>query len=279
MKGLHRNFVIVLTGLALIASGLQSCKSHRHLTRSVSKPIEKLNADESVIVFERLQTQVNDFSNLQVRGKAQLTWQGKDQQEVNVQIRMIKGKAIWISATAFLGTEVGRLLITPEQVQIMNRMEGTFARIPFSDLLNSLDFDVLQNVLAALPVFDSSSLSQVEISKNQTEFHILHQGLPGDGKEPNRWEQWLDQQTLQSETIRFSNSEGKQFQAVYDWEKSLSAEEGPYRYPNRFSMDVISTALNLQCTLHIEKVQAPENLTLPFTIPNNYIQVNVLQFN
>jgi uncharacterized protein YcfL len=277
MRGLVRNFNLLLV-VSILLVIVQSCKSHRHLVRFEAKPTEQLDASESLAVLNRLHSEVAGFSNLQVRGRAQLTLQGKDQQEVQVQIRMIRDEAIWISATAFLGTEVGRLLITPDEVVMINRLERTFMQMPYSALLKGIDFETLQNVFAALPVSDTATRSSWEISKNQVAFKMVHQGSGIKGVSGNRWEQWVDRESLSLEFIRFTAEEQQEFRILYNWDSTLTAQDGDFKFPNRFSIELKSLALTLQCTVHVERVQTPEDLALPFTIPGNYIQVNSLQY-
>jgi len=76
---------------------------------------------------------------------------GSNANDVNMNIRIKKNEAIWVSVTAIAGLEVARALITPDSVRVINRLENQYIRKPFSYLYeftnNKINFATLQSVL------------------------------------------------------------------------------------------------------------------------------------
>jgi hypothetical protein len=70
---------------------------------------------------------------------------------LNANIRMQKDSVIWISATALLGIEAVRLLITPDSFKMINRLNSTYITSDISTLSNrfgiNFSFYELQNKL------------------------------------------------------------------------------------------------------------------------------------
>lgn len=89
------------------------------------------------------------FSTLALRGKAKINLSGKEN-DVNITIRIKDQEKIWVSVSAIIG-EVARVLITPDSIQIMNRLETTYTKKPFSFIHgftnNKINFSVLQSIL------------------------------------------------------------------------------------------------------------------------------------
>ncbi len=97
-----------------------------------------------------------DFKTLSIKAKADIGL-GSSSQGATLNIRLRKDEAIWISATALLNVEVARVLITPDSIKIINRLQNTYTTKPFSFIHqyagNSVSFSSLQALLTgnALP--------------------------------------------------------------------------------------------------------------------------------
>ena len=74
------------------------------------------------------QTTFNTFSG---KASAKLNIDGKED-NVTMVIRIKRGEGIWIAVTAVLGVEVGRALITPDSIKVMNKLESNYFKRPFS---------------------------------------------------------------------------------------------------------------------------------------------------
>jgi hypothetical protein len=72
-----------------------------------------------------------DFNTFSGKAQAKLNING-DKHDVTLNIRIKKNKQIWISITALLGVEAARALITPDSIKVMNKLQGTYLKKPFS---------------------------------------------------------------------------------------------------------------------------------------------------
>lgn len=82
---------------------------------------------------------------------------GKHSYDFRMNIRMEKGKYIWISATLPLGIEVARAYIGKDTIKIMDRINGTYLITDYSYLKTyttaPLNLEMLQSILIGMPTF------------------------------------------------------------------------------------------------------------------------------
>jgi len=75
----------------------------------------------------------------------------RDKRSFNVNLRMRRDSIIWMSISPALGIEVARVLISPDSVKVLNRINGTYFKGGFgylSELLQAdLNFKMLQSIL------------------------------------------------------------------------------------------------------------------------------------
>jgi hypothetical protein len=106
------------------------------------------------------------YSTLSIKAKADLNIDG-NQNDVSLNIRVRHGEAIWVFVTALAGLEVARAYITPDSIQIINRLESTYTNKPFKYIYEftnpRVDFNTLETIIAGNPqkevVTESSELS------------------------------------------------------------------------------------------------------------------------
>ncbi len=74
-----------------------------------------------------------------------------EKRSFNVNLRMRRDSIIWMSISPALGIEVARVLISPDSVKVLNRINGTYFKGGFgylSELLQAdLNFKMLQSIL------------------------------------------------------------------------------------------------------------------------------------
>lgn len=72
-----------------------------------------------------------DFMTFSAKAKAKLNIDGSAN-DVTLNIRIKKNQMIWVSVTALLGLEGARVLVTPDSIKIINRLDATYLKKPFS---------------------------------------------------------------------------------------------------------------------------------------------------
>ena len=91
-----------------------------------------------------------NFTTLSLTGKAQLNMDGQEN-NVSVNIRILKDKKIWMRISVIANTEVARVLVTPDSLLVLNRLHGVALEKPFNYIHNyanrEVDFKLLQDLL------------------------------------------------------------------------------------------------------------------------------------
>ena len=144
---------------------LYGCAPGKNLTSTVGE-IPEMRTKQ---ILKKHIKQHAKFNTLQCKLKVEL-FQNSKAQSNNVTLRMDRGKTIWINA--FLN--MIRIKITPDRVQMYNKIDKTYFDGDFSlikQLLGiDLDFSNLENLLLGDTFFkhNSSSLNQVKDNSGYT---------------------------------------------------------------------------------------------------------------
>lgn len=102
-----------------------------------------------------------------LEGSARLTYDdGSTAVGATATIKMQKDKAIWMSVKKF-GFEIGRAMITPDSVFVINRMNSEYAAEPLSYIEKQYnlpaDLTMLQQILLGNPVFMSTDAPKAAV--------------------------------------------------------------------------------------------------------------------
>lgn len=98
-----------------------------------------------------------------------------DKNSFNINMRMCRDSAIWVSVSPLLGIEAVRVLLTPDTVRFLDRINHEYKVSGYkliNDLLNSgnLDFEIIQGVLTGNLFAYKRINSTLFISKNSLTF-------------------------------------------------------------------------------------------------------------
>jgi hypothetical protein len=90
------------------------------------------------------------FNTLAIKAKADITIDN-NRHDATMNVRVQKDQLIWVSITAFAGLEVARVLITPDSIKMLNRIESTYTARPFSFIHQftnkEISFQTFQSIL------------------------------------------------------------------------------------------------------------------------------------
>lgn len=168
------SFFISCTGARKAGSGNAASKE-----LSAAETIKRIEA--GTLEFERLN------ANLDLGVETDM-FNGS----VNAKLRMVRDSAIWLSASK-LGFEVGRMLITPDSVFVVERLQKTYVRSSIDELSKmagfELDFELVQDIMIGKPLlhpinneviyFDRDS---IQIYPDFDDYKITHTVRNGDFK-------------------------------------------------------------------------------------------------
>lgn len=123
-KNISSKLFILFTFFALFA-----CKSKKPLTDNNSSTTN-LPKTENKIGLVTLAAKQLDFTTFTTKATTQLDFKDKNY-EVTLNIRIKKSEMIWLSITAIAGVEVARVLITPDSIHVMDRINDEYLKKPF----------------------------------------------------------------------------------------------------------------------------------------------------
>ena len=128
---------IILFSVLIVAFG---CKVRKPSAPLVTGTKTEVKAGSEAEILSRISQKQVDYNTAVIKAKADLRIDNNDN-EVGMNIRMEKGKAIWVSVTAIAGLEVARALITPDSIKILNKLESTYIKKPFNidDMKKAVD--------------------------------------------------------------------------------------------------------------------------------------------
>lgn len=162
--------------MLLVLLAVFGCRARKPITPVVVSTPQTVQAaviNKSTIVKDLSDKQLT-FNTLSLKAKADLSI-NNNTHDVSMNIRMQKGKAIWISVTAIAGLEVARAYITPDSIKILNRLESTYIRKPFSYVYQfankAVDFNTLQNLFIGNAVTGTLTTS-ASINSNGGQTHL-----------------------------------------------------------------------------------------------------------
>lgn len=269
-----RSIILVLFFAAFVSAGCHSTKSLQTainkkdtsvLIRKVmvnDSSFNKLPAQEALSVLNKNKINFKTFSS-----KARIQYEDHNgkQPDFNAFIRLQKDSVLWVSiSSTFLGIEAFRILITPDTLIILNKLNKTVEYHPFSYIESfakiPMDFKLLQNIIIGNPVYIGDSI----VSYRKTENHILI-GTVGDffknlitlstGKD--------DLQRIKLDDIDISQN--RTAALLYgDYENNGDFDFATTREIN------VSEKSKVNVSIEFKQYGFNKELSFPFSIPRNY---------
>ena len=212
------------------------------------------------------QNQKADFSTLQARLKLELT-KGNKSQTHTLTLRMERGKTIWVNA--FLN--MVRLKITPEKVQMYNKLDRTFFDGDYeiiTDFLGiTLNFSNLENVLLGDALFNPKT-NALKKELNQTSYVLtpkkvneLLQVLYFINPRSFKLEGQSVYQPLENRSLDIN------YQSFQDIDKQL--------FPKSITIKVLENQNETNLKLNLKSVILNQPLRFPFKMPSGYKQIDL----
>src|SRR6476620_8459281 len=172
-------FLFVIAVASII--NIIACRSTKTLTKTmvkkdtvvVSTPRDS-HADSVAYmqeVYKGLQGHHISFNTFSGKMKVNFDDSRGKNNDFNAFIRVKKDSIIWVSINAALGIEAFRILITPDSVKVLNKLDKVvqFRSLSYLQEITQLpiDFHTLQDVIIGNPVFfDRNNIVSVKIGDN-----------------------------------------------------------------------------------------------------------------
>lgn len=237
--------VITKTGTTVVAAPVDNLK------------LEKLNA---------IRLKQVDFSTFSGKAATKLSLDG-DTHDVTLNIRIKKNQQIWVSITAVLGVEVARALITPDSIKLMNKLESTYLKKPFSFIYTytskKINYKTLESLLIgnAVPdlIGDSANLKpdNGNLVVNGNLQDLMYQLIIGPD--------------LRVTQTNMSNQKAGQSLAVLN---SVFVQAGTRVIPSKININSIAGSKEIKADLHYNKADFDVPVSMPFSVPARYTLAN-----
>lgn len=260
-----------------IVVGMISCRSTRQLSTVVAKkdsavvvinPAESDSAKSVRSTLAKIKGKQIKFTTFSSKVKVDYSDDKNRRFDFNAFLRMKKDSAIWISIIAALNIEAYRVMITPDSLVIMDKINRTIQRKPLSYLQEitkvPFDYHTLEDLIIGNPIYlektivayadqgEKLSLSTVgeafkhilTVSKN--DLSVLFSKLD-------------DVDVTRSRTANLSYAEYKMSGTwLFSEVRNISLSE-------KTKLDVV---------LDFKQVEFEKTLSFPFSIPKNYKSLN-----
>jgi len=163
-NNMQKLFLIIIF-FELVAEGCHTARKAQVVKDTVVtvSPAEKLKpVDSAAILKQQLTDAINtplNFTTFYGRAKANYS-SPQASGNATVYIKMRKDSIIWISITGPLNIEGARVLVTPDSVKIINKLEGTVQLSSIERLQQvtklPLKFSDFQNIILGRPVLNDA---------------------------------------------------------------------------------------------------------------------------
>lgn len=252
-----RSFIAILC----IFSFLSSCQVKKPKIEP-TLPGKEISSAEKTRILTELQNSQISYSTFTGKAKAKLNI-NNDSFNATLTTRIVHDEAIWISITALLGIEVARVLITPTQIQIINRLEKEYIVKPFDYIYQytseSLSFSEIESLFSG-KMMPFAISNETMILSNLNGFD-----LQGDQKDINFSMHIKNDYTLRNAV--FSQAEnGQKLSSYYDNYQMIQGKN----VPNSVQIIIKTEQLNLDAFMNYNSIRFNEELKLPFNIPSGY---------
>src|SRR5699024_9794847 len=237
---------------------LSSCASKKK-----AKTTTKAAETETKVTINSVE--LNNINYHTFAGKAKANVKLKDEsQRVSLTLRVENQRRIWISVTATLGIEVARVLITPQRIQIMNRLHGEYYDKPFEYIYNYsskvLTFATLQDILVGNVSTELLQTASVDVAKSKEDVQVI-------GVNEDLVFHYLLNMENKPEFLKISQSETEEsLEANYQDYTDFSG----YHFARINKLIFTSEESPVQAELEYSEVSFNEVLDFPFSVPSRY---------
>jgi len=248
---------LILICLATFTLTVSSCKSKKKLVKA-----EEPGKNMALLAWENALANDLEVTELSLSGDLTANLNG-DNQSSAFNIRIERGKQIWLVLRPILGIEAFRVLITPDSLRMVDRINKQYYEKPFS-YINQLagtqiDYQTLENLLL-------NNLSHLRGGKTEIADGALFDFIVMQGN--MRYSIDLQPDVPKSKVVLAESGD-----------KKVRIE---YALPSRVDMHWAPASLkavlngneNNGISLNFTKFAVENGQTYPYSIPKNYSRVD-----
>lgn len=175
--------------ILLMAAALYSCRSTKSIQTAISKKDsaqviepDSTSRRDSLVFMQSIDSGLkkNEVDFETFSAKVKVDFQGSDgkKNDFNAFIRLKKDSVLWVSINALLGIEAFRVLITPDSVKVLNKIDkvAQWRSVTYLREITKLPFGFqeLQDLIIGNPIFFNSQI--VSYKKEPEAVSVLNLG-------------------------------------------------------------------------------------------------------
>lgn len=251
--------------LGLVLAVVVGCKTRRERGAVLVEGERFVSRSEATAIRRGVEGARLEYASFSGRAKSTFKL-NKDIHDVTTHVRIRKDEAIWVSVTALLGMEVARVMITPERIRIINRMQSVYVDQPFGYIhrfaSEELDFHAVQDLLVG-----EALQSLVDEQARATAFDGGYV-LRGNHDEL-AYALTLGPDYRASFTTLEEPGAGQRLTAMYE---NRTAYAGRV-FPQVLQLAMQAEGLDLQIDMAYNRIAFDEELDMPFAIPPRFEEI------
>lgn len=256
----------ILSKLSLVLAVLVLAYSCASKKAAVKKDDSGLTAKGKDLLSTYELNNLN-FITFSGRAKAKVQF-GEETQNVTLNIRMERSKAIWISVTALLGIEAARVLITPDSVKIMNRLQSEYVAKPFSYIYKytnpGITFKMLEDILIGNISTEMLRTDQLQIATSEDDVQVI--GV----KEGLTFHYGVNKSNRPFAFNLMELGKTNKLEAHYS---DFAVIDG-HNFPQRFTLNIEGSGAKVSSDMLYNKSEFNKTVEMPFNIPSRYKAIN-----
>jgi len=229
---------------------------------AVAPPVPTAGPDKRLDAIKASQLVFNTFSG---RANAKLDIDGSKNDAV-LNIHINHNKEIWVSVsvTVILTVEVARAIITPDSIQVMNKLQGVYLKKPFSYVYQYANDQITYKMLESLLV--GNALPEILNDKNAG-FQAGNGNTTISGSLANLVYSLMVGTNMKVGQLNLSNHNAGQALQVNN---NAFIPAGGNMVPSQIDLQSTSQNKKILVNLHYTKVDLDQPLQYPFNIPESY---------
>ena len=251
MKGYLRSIGCILI-MCMVSI---SCKSIKTGATADTK------AKSARLVLKNLESNLADFNTASGKMKASYSSED-DSQSISITYRIEKDKAIWMSAKVMGLLPVAKVYITPDRFQYYEKINRTYFDGDYAmaeEFLGvEVNFENLQNLLIGRPMY---ALKKNEMLYDNNTYVFLQ-----NIKSILAYSAIIDEKQFEMKSQSLRNQNNESLDVEYNRYQSVDRQ----KFPSSIKLTARKDDEIVLIDIEYRSVVFDEDLSFPFSIPNNY---------
>lgn len=268
---MNKSIILKFLTIVLLAGSFLSCKPRRDITPAVD---DLLRSPERAI--RTMHANQADFDFYSARFSGSAFWENSNY-NISGTLRIQKNQAIFFSVTPLLGIEVARILITPDTVKFLNRLQASYfvgdMRFINNMLGTDLDFYMLQAILTGND-FEHFTNDNFRISDDRDMLLLSSSSRRRrDNRQAPSIEHniWLDRGNYRiRQTIIYDPAGQRMIRADY---KSFERLDGQW-LPNELTLLFTDPGSRAEISYRLSRTSLNSPQEMTFSIPSRYKEID-----